>query len=236
MVEPARGRARPRHARRREAEALIAAWLELPRRGLKPRVSLEISGGNAIMGAQLRRIDSPDSLDEEPIAELRTEAPKLHVAPIALPTPPRAPFPPQAASTAAPGIATARIHALEGNTVHLAIGGQIVVAAVDPSVHPAVLRGASERGERVLAERDEHGVWIVIGALRTQPTPGIDAADAYTIEADKITIRGKSEVSIVTEAAGLVVRALGEVETYADKIISRAEGVHKIVGRILRLN
>jgi hypothetical protein len=191
------------------------------------------------MGAQLRRIDSPDSPDEEQLAAPKAEAPKLHVAPIALPTPPRAPFPPQASPAAAPGMTTARIHALDsagGDTVQLAIGGQIVAAAVDPSVHPAVLRGASERGERVLAERDERGAWTVVGALRTQPTPGIDAADAYTIEADKITIRGKSEVSIVTEAAGLVVRALGEVETYADKIISRAEGVHKIVGRILRLN
>ena len=97
-------------------------------------------------------------------------------------------------------------------------------------------RSLGHRGERVLAERDERGAWIILGALRTQPTPGIDAAFAYTIEADTITIRGRSEVSIVTEAAGLVVRALGEVETYADEIISRAEGVHKIVGRILRLN
>jgi hypothetical protein len=181
------------------------------------------------MVAHLRRIDSPD---EEP----RAEAAKLHVAPIVLPTPPRAPFPPQAAATSAPSIGTGRIHAIEGDTVRLVIGGQIVAASVDASVHPAVLRGASERGERVLAERDERGAWVILGALRTQPTPGIDAADAYTIEADKVTIRGRSEVSIVTEAAGLVVRALGEVETYADKIISRAEGVHKIVGRILRLN
>ena len=194
------------------------------------------------MGAQLRRIDSLDSrdsldsLDEQPPAALRADAPKLHVAPIVLPTPPRAPFPPQAASTSLPSVTTARIHAIEGDTLRLAVGGQIVVATVDASVHPAVLRGAAERGERVLAERDERGAWIVLGALRTQPTPGIDAVDAYTIEADKVTIRGRSEVSIVTEAAGLVVRAIGEVETYADKIISRAEGVHKIVGRILRLN
>lgn len=180
------------------------------------------------MGAHLRRIDSPD---EEQLAAPRTQAPKLHVAPIVLPTPPRAPFPPQAASTTVPSICTGRIHAIEGETIRLVVGGQIVVAAIDPSVHPVVLRGASERGERVLVERDERGAWLILGALRTQPTPGIDAADAYTIEADKITIRGRREVSIVTEAAGL-----GEVETNADKIISRAEGVHKIVGRILRLN
>ena len=185
------------------------------------------------MGAQRRRIDSPD---EEQLGAPRPDAPKLHVAPIVLPAPPRAPFPSPAAATSAPSICTGRIHSLDSDAVQLVIGSQIVDAAVDPSVHPAVLRGASERGERVLAERDERGAWLILGALRTQPTPGIDAADAYTIEADKITIRGRSEVSIVTEAAGLVVRALGEVETYADKNISRAEGVHKIVGRILRLN
>jgi hypothetical protein len=185
------------------------------------------------MGAQLRRIDSLDAVDTE---QPRAEAPKLHVAPIVLPAAPRAPFPPQAASTSLPSVSTARIHAFDGAAIRLIVGGQIVDATVDASVHPAVLRGAAERGERVLCERDERGVWVVLGALRTQPTPGIDAVDAYTIEADKVTIRGRSEVSIVTEAAGLVVRALGEVETYADKIISRAEGVHKIVGRILRLN
>jgi len=185
------------------------------------------------MGAQLRRIDS---LDEEQTTTPRADAPKLHVAPIVLPTPPRAPFPPQATVSATPGISTGRIQAIEGATIRLAIGSQIVAATVDPSVHPTVIRGAAERGERVLAERDESGAWLILGALRTQPTPGIDAADAYTIEANKVTIRGHHEVSIVTEAAGLVVRALGEVETYADKIISRAEGVHKIVGRILRLN
>lgn len=183
------------------------------------------------MGAQLRRIDSPD---EEPVTATRAEAPALHRAPIALPTPPRAPFPPQA--TAAPSLCTGRVHAVEGDLVRLAIGSQIVAATVDPSVHPLVLRGAAERHERVLAERDERGAWVILGALRTQPTPGIDSADAYTIEAGEVTIRGHRQVSIATEAAGLVVRALGEVETYADKIISRAEGVHKIVGRILRLN
>ena len=124
------------------------------------------------MGAHLRRIDSPD---EEQLAPPRAEAPKLHVAPIALPTPPRAPFPPQAAPTSAPSICTARIHAIEGDMVRLMIGSQIVVAAVDPSVHPAVLRGASERGERVLAARDERDV----GALGRQRAPD-GQADAPT--------------------------------------------------------
>jgi hypothetical protein len=34
----------------------------------------------------------------------------------------------------------------------------------------------------------------------------------------------------------MAVRAVGEIETYAERIVSRAEGVHKIIGRMLRLN
>jgi hypothetical protein len=133
-------------------------------------------------------------------------------------------------------MATARIEAIDGDRLRISVGGHRVAAERDPAVHPAVLAGALGRGERVLVERDAGGAWIVVGALRTQPTPGIDVADAYTIEAGRVTIRAEHEVSLSAQAASLAVRALGEVETYAERIISRAEGVHKIVGRVLRLN
>ena len=37
-------------------------------------------------------------------------------------------------------------------------------------------------------------------------------------------------------AASLVLRAFGQVETLADQITSRAASVHKIIGRVIRLN
>lgn len=150
------------------------------------------------------------------------------------PVPVRLPFPLPA--IAAPTLVTARVHGMEGERVRLAIGRQVVLATRDPGLHPVVLAGAAARGERVLAERAEDGAWTVVGALRTQPTPGLEVADEYTIEAGRVTIRGKHEVSLVAEAAGLAVRAVGEVESYAERIVSRAEGLHKIVGRILKIN
>lgn len=137
---------------------------------------------------------------------------------------------------ATPVLCTARIEAIEGGALRIDVGGQLVEAERDASVHAAVLEGAMARGERVLVERNGEGAWSVIGALRTQPTPGVDVVEQYTIEADRVTIRGRTDVTLTSETAGLVVRALGEVESYADRIISRAEGVHKIIGRILRLN
>ncbi len=142
----------------------------------------------------------------------------------------------EAARAAAPGLCTGRALALEPDgRVRVEIGATREAAAIDPSVHRVVVEGAIARGERLLLERDPDGALLVIGALRTQPTPGVDAADEYTIEAKRITLRGE-EVSLASDAAAIVLRALGEVETYADRIISRAETVHKIVGRVLRLN
>ncbi len=137
--------------------------------------------------------------------------------------------------TTAITLSTARIVSCDEAGAALEMGGCRVVAVVDPSVHPTVLAGAQERSERILVERRADGTITVIGALRTQPTPGVDRAERYDIEADRIALRGE-EISLSSRAAAVVLRAIGEVETYADRIISRAEGVHKIVGRMLRLN
>lgn len=105
------------------------------------------------------------------------------------------------------------------------------------TVHPAVLRTACERGEPVLIERSADGSVRVVGALRTQPSPGVDAMEEVTIEADRIHLRGQKEVTLESGAAArIALRAVGEIETYASRILSKAEEVHKIVGRMLRLN
>ena len=134
-----------------------------------------------------------------------------------------------------PTLLTAHVHQVTPEYVVLAFGKTTADAKLDPAVHPAVIEGACKRGERVLVEENEDGL-VVIGALRTQPTPGIDEADSYAIKAKRIALEGADEVSLTTQTAAVVLRAVGEVETFAERIISRAEGVHKIVGRMLRLN
>jgi hypothetical protein len=135
-----------------------------------------------------------------------------------------------------PALFTAEVHEVTEGGVVLAFGKTTAQAKLDPSVHPTVIEGARARRERVLVEEAEAGTFVVIGALRTQPTPGVDAADAYTIKANRISLEAAEELSLTTLTAAVVLRAKGEVETFAERIISRAEGVHKIVGRMLRLN
>lgn len=130
---------------------------------------------------------------------------------------------------------TAQVHEVTPERVVLAFGKTTSDAKLDPAVHPSVIEGACRRRERVLVEENEDG-FVVIGALRTQPTPGIDEAESYAIKAKRVTVEGAEEVSLSAQTAAVVLRAAGEVETFADRIISRAEGVHKIIGRMLRLN
>lgn len=142
---------------------------------------------------------------------------------------------PRPAARVLPHVGMAHIHDVSGLEVVLDLGGELVTASLDPSVHPAVIAGAHARGERVLVEQQGDHL-VVLGALRTRPTPGIDAADEYAIEAKRISLRAEEELSLRAQSSALVLRAIGEVETYADRIVSRAESVHKIIGRMLRLN
>jgi hypothetical protein len=135
-----------------------------------------------------------------------------------------------------PGLATALVHEMNEAGVVLQLGSALVPATLDPSVHPVVIEGARARRERVLVEEAADGSLVVLGALRAQPTPGIDAAEAYSIKAKRVSVEAEEEISLSAQTAALALRAVGEVETYAERIISRAEGVHKIIGRMLRLN
>lgn len=137
---------------------------------------------------------------------------------------------------AVPVCGTARIESIDGDRVRLAFGSEVVEGRRDPSVHAAVLHGALARQERVLAEHRPAEGWVVVGALHTQPVPGVDRAERYTIEAERVHIKADSEVALSARTASLVVRAIGEVETYAERIVSRAEGIHRIIGRLLHLN
>jgi hypothetical protein len=157
----------------------------------------------------------------KPLASLVDEAPESAPRPV----------PPLA-----PALALVALSRVEEGRVIVEIGGAEVVAKLDASVHPAVIEGAARRKERVLAEIGPEGVPVVVGALRTRPTPGIDAAEEYRIEAGRVAIEAAEEVSLSARTASVVVKAIGEVETYAERILSRAEGVHKIIGRMLRLN
>ncbi len=120
--------------------------------------------------------------------------------------------------------------------------GEVVSATLHATLDLAVARTAARTGEPVVfVEQD--GAALIVGALRTRGTPGVDELDEVAIEARTITLKGVrvaieggEELTLRSQAAFVVLRAASEIESFADRIVTRAEGVHKLVGRMLRLN
>lgn len=173
----------------------------------------------ALDGAVAPEGDSSTGLVEEILDETRSAPAKSESA---------------ATKKPAPGMRSAKLVSIA--PCRVVVSGREMDARVDESVSAVVLEGAVARGERVVVEVEDDGEVVVVGALRTQPTPGIDAADQYTIEAGRIDLKAEHEVSMSAKTALVVLRAIGEVETVAERITTRAHGVHKIIGRMLRLN
>jgi hypothetical protein len=135
------------------------------------------------------------------------------------------------------GLVAASLRSLDEmeRTATLTIGRATVAARLDDALDPIVLHTALARGERVIAQRED-GVWVVLGVLRTAPTPGIDRGDEYVIEARRLKLVADYELGLVSGAATLALRAIGAIETVALDITTRAAGLNKIIGRMIRLN
>lgn len=112
---------------------------------------------------------------------------------------------------------------------------EIIEASLDPSLDLIVVRTAITRRERLIAQWEGASL-VVLGALRTTPTPGVDAGDHYVIEARRVEVQAEHEFTVVTGKASFVMRAHGYIESFARDITTRASGVHKLIGRMLRLN
>ena len=131
----------------------------------------------------------------------------------------------------------ARLLAFDADTrtARIALGSREVDALLDDTLSPRVLATALARGERLIAT-NEGGSWVVLGALRTAPTPGVDEGDDIVIKARRLSLHADNELALTTGAASFVLRAAGFVETVAQDITTRASGIHKLVGRLIRLN
>lgn len=119
-----------------------------------------------------------------------------------------------------PALCLATVIQVDDESVELKIGDEVVSAKL-VHVHRAVMQTACERGEPVLVQRQPDGSYWVAGALRTQPTPGVDAIDEIALDAKRIHLRASEEITMEAAAtrpgeasttARLALRAAGEIE------------------------
>jgi hypothetical protein len=149
------------------------------------------------------------------------------------------PAPPAHAVASAPvGMLALRVVAADAATGCATLAGPDgpITATYDAALEPVVVETALARGERLVVQR-EGTDWVILGALRTAATPGVDRGDDYVIEARRIAIRGDHAVDLVAGAtASIALRAVGRLEILAKHISSRAEGMHKLVARMIHMN
>jgi len=180
-------------------------------------------------GAALDLPAPAPAVTDTPAVTLEETAPSpaVHLAEIAV-APPRPP---------SSGLVAARMEAFDEATrsARIALGGRTFAAKVDRTVDAAVMDTATRRGERVIVQ-EEAGAWVVLGVLRTAATPGVDDIEDLELRAKRITLVAEHEVRLSTGAASVVLRARGYIETVANDITTRATSLHKIIGRMLRLN
>ena len=130
-------------------------------------------------------------------------APSSPAAPAA-----RAPEEPRVERAALPGLATARVEALEGDRVHLVVAGEPVIATRDPGVHVAVLTDPDGRygPDDVLRRRlDAPGIGALLegtGRLRVELVQGDGVLEAWLPNA-------------VREGGPAAVRSAAELEELA---------------------
>jgi hypothetical protein len=142
--------------------------------------------------------------------------------------------PPSEPALETAGIAAVRLISLGSESARVAFSGRDVDAAIEPAVDRRVLETALRRGERVIVQREGAG-WVVLGTLRTAPTPGVDEGD-FVIRAGRLRVVVDHAFEVVGGTASLILRASGRVETFAEEITARATGVQRLVARMLRLN
>jgi hypothetical protein len=103
----------------------------------------------------------------------------------------------------------------------------------DPSVDPALIEEAMQRGARVLV--DQSGEPCIVGVIATQRSVVIDSEGRVDAKVRSFSVDAREEVLL--KVPGAFMRAVGrEVEVYGDRVLTRARDLAKIMSAMIKLN
>lgn len=112
-------------------------------------------------------------------------------------------------------------------------GRETFIAVCDPSVDPALLDEAVRTGARVVVDLADEPV--IAGALSTSRAVTYDREGAVLIEARRFVVTAAEEALLRTRAAFVQVKG-GDVESFGERVVSRARELLKVLGRNVRIN
>ncbi|AGC48151.1 hypothetical protein MYSTI_06878 [Myxococcus stipitatus DSM 14675] len=139
----------------------------------------------------------------------------------------------RAPEAALPPMCMGRLVAREATGWRVRIGATEHVLSVDPSVDPALLEEALASGARVIVDAVEAPV--IVGLLTTQRALQVDRQGRVDAR-----VRGFSVVAdekVLLRVPGSFVQVTStEVELYANRVLTRAREVAKVLATLIKLN
>jgi hypothetical protein len=113
------------------------------------------------------------------------------------------------------------------------VGAEVVTAACDASVDPALVDEAMRAGARVVL--DLAGAPVIAGALATARAVSYDRDGSVMVDARRFVVTAAEEALLRTRAAFVQVKG-ADVEAFGERVVSRAREVLKLIGRNVRIN
>jgi hypothetical protein len=140
--------------------------------------------------------------------------------------------PRQAAAAAGGALGVVEGRAGEGQW-RVRVGTSVHAMACDPSVDPRVVDEAAASGARVVVDLGAEPV--IVGALVTARPVTVDRDGVLALEVRRFVVTAAEEAMIRTRSAFVQVKG-ADVESYGNRVVSRARELLKVLGRNVRIN
>jgi len=113
------------------------------------------------------------------------------------------------------------------------VGTSVHAMACDPSVDPRVVDEAAASGARVVVDLGAEPV--IVGALVTARPVTVGRDGVLALEVKRFVVTAAEEAMIRTQSAFVQVKG-ADVESYGNRVVSRARELLKVLGRNVRIN
>ncbi len=122
---------------------------------------------------------------------------------------------------------------LDDDRWRVRVGAQTLMAQRDPAVDPALLDAAHREGARVVL--DLAGDAVIAGTLTTARPVTVARDGSVQLDVTRFVVTAAEEAMLRTRAAFVQVKG-ADVETFGERVVSRARELLKVLGRNVRIN
>jgi hypothetical protein len=133
------------------------------------------------------------------------------------------------------GIALARVLGRAPGGWRVQAGGSERLATLDPAVDPALVDEALATGARVVLDTSALPAAVIVGTLTTARPVSLDRHGDLTVRARRVLLDA-TERALVRIPGAFVELKKGEVEVYANRVLTRARELAKTLAAMISLN